>query len=75
MSTEKIDVFRWGYDHVEIVKSFIFLGSNIGVSRECGGEINTWLAFGKTVMSGLTTIWKDKEVTKQTKRMFETALV
>ena len=30
--TEKIDVFRLGDDHVEVVESFIFLGSKIEVS-------------------------------------------
>ena len=61
-------MFRFGDDHVEIVESFIFLGSNIEVSGECKGGIDRPLALGRTAMSQLTKIWKDKDVTKQTKR-------
>ena len=68
LSTEKIDEFRLGADHVEMVESFIFLGSKIEVSRGWGGEMNRRLALGRSAMSELTTIWKDKDVTKQTKR-------
>ena len=58
--TEKINVFILGGDRVEMVDSFIFLGSKIEVSGECGGEINSRLVLAITAMSGWTKIWKDK---------------
>ena len=60
---------------METVESFIFMGSKIEVSGECGGDIYKWLSLGRTAMSGLTKIWKDKDVTKQTKRRLVNALV
>ena len=62
-------------DHAEVVESLIFMGSKIAVSGECRGEMNRWLALGRTAMSGLTKIWKDKDVTKQTKRRLVNDLV
>ena len=36
LSTEKIDMFTLGDDLVQLVQGFIFLGSKIEVSGECG---------------------------------------
>jgi len=63
LSTEKIDEFRLGDDHLEIMEMFIFLCCKIEVNGECGGEIHRQLALGRTALSGLTNIWKDKDVT------------
>ena len=67
LSIEKIGMFRLGDDHVKIVESLIFLGSKIDVSGGCEGGINRRLSLGRTAMPGLTKIWKDKDVTIQTK--------
>ena len=68
-------MFQLGDHQVEAVESFIFLGSRIEVTGEYGREIHSRLSFQRTSMSGLTKIWKDKDVTIQTKRRLVNAMV
>ena len=59
LSTEKIDVFKLGDDHVDMVESFTFLGSKIEVSGACEGQINRRFTLGRTHNN--VTIDKDLE--------------
>ena len=67
MCTADSDPFIIGGDTIEVVKSFVFLGSVIEEEGECKSEIARRLALGRAAMTGLQTIWKDKNIYKQTK--------
>ena len=60
---------------VEVVKKFVFLGALITKDGLCDKEIRRRIAMGKAAMGGLTTVWKDRGITLQTKVKLVKALV
>ena len=53
--------------YIEVVKKFGFLGALITKDRLCEKEVRRRIAMGKAAMGGLTSIWKDRRVTLETK--------
>eukprot|EP00112_Aurelia_sp_Birch-Aquarium-sp1_P026756 Seg970.1 transcript_id=Seg970.1/GoldUCD/mRNA.D3Y31 product="Retrovirus-related Pol polyprotein from type-2 retrotransposable element R2DM" pseudo=true protein_id=Seg970.1/GoldUCD/D3Y31 len=60
---------------VEAVDSFIFLGAKIERDGGCTPEIIRRIAMGKTAMTGLHRVMKDKEISMHTKVRLVKALV
>ena len=52
---------------IEVVTKFISLGALITKDGLCGKEVQRRMAIGKAAMGGLTSIWKDRGVTMETK--------
>ena len=75
MSTAKIDSFAINGVELEVVRSFVFLGSTIEEDGDCKEEIKRRLALGRASMGGLEKIWKDKNITMQSKIRLVNALV
>ena len=75
MSTEEIEEFEVDGEKIGVVRDFIFLGAKIEDSGSCKGEILRRLALGRAAMTGLTKIWKDKDITITTKCRIVNALV
>ena len=75
MSTEEIDEFEVHGEKVGVVRDFVFLGAKIDDSGSCKGEILRRLALGRAAMTGLSKIWKDKDITITTKCRIVNALV
>jgi len=75
MSTNEMDTLKVDGEAIEVVNSFQFLGSTITKDGECKEEIRKRIMLGRTAMSGLDKIWKDKNITKKTKVRLVKALV
>ena len=67
MATSNIQRFNIGNEEVEVVDSFTYLGVKISVDGGCSEEIKRRIAMGRTAMTGLTRVWKDREITTHTK--------
>ena len=52
---------------IEVVTKFVFLGALITEDGLCEKEVRRRIAMGKDAMGGLTSIWKDRGVTLETK--------
>ena len=52
---------------IEVVTTFVFLGALITKDGLCEKEVRRRIAMGKAAMGGLTSIWKDRGVTMETK--------
>ena len=52
---------------IEVVTKFVFLGALITKDGLCEKEVRRRIAMGKATMGGLTSIWKDRGVTMETK--------
>ena len=52
---------------MEIVKDFIFLGSNITADSNCSYEIKRCLLLGRKAMTNLDSILKSRDITLLTK--------
>ena len=74
-STEEIEEFKLDGEDVEIVRDFVFLGAKIEDSGSCKGELLRRLALGRSAMTGLNKIWKDKDITITTTCRMVNALV
>ena len=72
MSTEEIEEFEVDGEKVEIVLDCVFLGEESG---SCKGDILRRLALGRAAMTGLSKIWRDKDITITTKCRIVNALV
>ena len=51
---------------MEIVKDFIFLGSQITADGDCSHEIKRHLLFGRKAIANLDSILKSREITLPT---------
>ena len=60
---------------IDAVTKFVFLGALITMDGLCEKEVRRRIAMGKAAMGGLTSIWKDREVTMVTKVKLVTVLV
>ena len=52
---------------IEVVTKFVFLGALITKDGLSEKEVRRRIAMGKSAMGGLTSIWKDRGVTLETK--------
>jgi hypothetical protein len=62
-------------EEIEVVDSFIFLGSLIASSGDSTPEIKRRIALGRTAMVSMDQIWRCKDVAIATKRRLITAVV
>ena len=60
------EVTVYGKD-IEVVTKFVFLGTLITEDGLCEKEVRRRIAMGKAAMGGLTSIWKDRGETLDTK--------
>ena len=60
---------------MEIVRNFIFFGSNITADGECNHEIKKCLLLGRKVMTNLESILKSRGITLPTKIHLVKAMV
>ena len=60
------EVTKDGKD-IEVVTKFVFLGALITKDGLCEKEVRRRIAMRKAAMGGLTSIWKDRGVTMETK--------
>ena len=68
------DVIVDGKD-IEVVTKFVFLGALITKDGLCEKEVRRRIAIGKAAMGGLTSIWKDRGVSMETKVKLVNVLV
>ena len=52
---------------IDVVTKFVSLGALIAMDGLCEKEVRRRIAMGKAAMGGLTSIWKDRDVTLETK--------
>ena len=62
-------------EQVEQVKTFNFLGSMISVDGSCKQEVVRRLAIARTTMSSLQRVWKDHDLSVQTKKRIVETMV
>ena len=60
---------------IEVVTTFVFLGTLITEYGLCEKEVRRGIAMGMAAMGGLTSIWKDRGVTLETKVKLAKVLV
>ena len=75
MTTGVVDKFIVGNESVEVVDSFIFLGTEIDRTGTCSKEIKRRLALGRVALIKLDKIWKSNDVSIGTKRRLVQARV
>ena len=75
MTNTNLKTFRAGNEIIEVVKSFIFLGSTLDEGGECKADVVKRLAMGRVAMAGLSKIWKDRDISIGTKSRLVRALV
>ena len=70
-------IISWQIDggKMEIVRNFIFFGSNITADGECNHEIKKCLLLGRKVMTNLESILKSRGITLPTKIHLVKAMV
>ena len=67
MTTGDIGAVTVDGKDIEVVMKFVFLGTLITEDGLCENEVRRRIAMGKAAMGGLTSIWKDKGITLETK--------
>ena len=67
MSNTGTQTFKLDDTNLKIVSNLIFLGSTISDSGDCEQEIRRRIGMGKTAMSGMIKVWKDKNISVTTK--------
>jgi Reverse transcriptase (RNA-dependent DNA polymerase) len=75
LSNTKMTAFMVNNESIEVVPSFVLLGSIIDEDGECSAEIKRRLVLGRAAMGGLEKIWKDKNISVKTKVELVKALV
>jgi exonuclease III len=75
MTTGRCDGFDIDGENVEVVKSFIFLGSRIEDDGGCEADVRRRLMLGRSAMIALNKIMKDKDVSRWTKIRIIKAMV
>ena len=75
MTTGAVDKFIVGNESLEVVDSFIFLGTEIDKTGTCSKEIKRRLALGRVALRKLDKIWESNDVSIGTKRRLVQALV
>ena len=64
-----------GWETMETLTDFIFLGSKITADDDCSHEIKRHLLLGKKVMTNLDSILKSRDITLPTKVRLVKAMV
>ena len=75
MTTDNTDNFNIDGKELEVVSSFNYLGSMISSDGLCTNEIKRRIALGRSAMTALNKIWKDKNITTKTKIKLVKSLV
>ena len=75
MTTGVVDKFIVGSESLEVIDSFIFLGTAIDKTGTCSKEIKRRLALGRVALRKLDKIWKSNDASIGTKRRLVQALV
>ena len=75
MSSGPLENFKLGEDNIEVVHSFVILGEKIEKDGSCSAEMGRRIVLGKTAMSRLNKIIKDRDVSKTTKMRMISPLV
>ena len=75
MASGPITSWQIDGETVEIVASFIFLGSKITAHGDCSHEIKRCLFLGRKVMTNLNSILKSRDITLPTKVHLVKAMV
>ncbi|XP_023235101.1 uncharacterized protein LOC111634534, partial [Centruroides sculpturatus] len=75
MSTKELKDFIVDGERIEVVESYILLGSKIERNGSCEGEIRRRINLGRTAMANLTKIMKDKDISIHTKKIIVEAMV
>ena len=60
---------------MEIVRNFIFLGSNITADDDCSHEIKRHLLLGRKVVTNIDSIFKSRDITLSAKVCLVKAVV
>lgn len=61
--------------HCEVVSSFVYLGALIENTGGCDGEIRRRIQLARSAMTQLNKVWRDRNITKQTKINLVSTLV
>ena len=64
-----------GWETMEIVPDFLFLGSKITADGDCSHEIQGLLLFGRKAMTNLDSILKSRDITLPTNVHLVNAMV
>ena len=75
MTTGVVDNSIVGNESLEVVYSFILLGTEIDKTGTCSKNIKRRLALGRAALRKLDKIWKSNDVSIGTKRRLEQAFV
>jgi len=75
MTTADWDGFKIDGKEIEVITSFLFLGSEMEIERRCDKEIKRRLAIGKATMIGLEKLWRDKHVSIETEKWIVRSLI
>ena len=75
MASGLITSWEIGRETVETVSDFIFWGSKITADGDCSHEIKRCLLIGRKVMTNLDSIFKNRDITLQTKVHLVKAIV
>lgn len=75
MATKPITSWHIDGETVEVVPSFIYLGSKITADGDCSHEIKRRLLLGRKAMANLDNIFKSRDVTLRTKIRIVKAMV
>ena len=75
LTTGPIRDVRINNEPIEVVDTFSFLGSMISNTGYCEQEIRRRIALGKSAMKKLDKIWKDRGISKETKKKLVKVLV
>ena len=75
MASGPITSWEIGWETVETVSDFIFLGSEITADGDCNHEIKRLLLLGRKVMTNLDSIFKSRDITLSTKVHLVKAMV
>ena len=67
MASGSITAWQTEGKMVEVVTDFLFLGSKITVTGDCGQEIRRQLLIGRKAMANLDSILKSRDITLLTK--------
>ena len=75
MTTADWDSFEIDGEEIEIITSFTFLGSEVEKEGRCDKEIKCMVAIGKATMIGLEKLWRNKQVSINTKKRIVGSLI
>ena len=75
MITADWDSFKIDGEEIEVVTSFMFLGSEVEKVGRCYTEIKRRVAIGKATVIGLEKLWHDKHVSVDMEKRIVRSLI